>query len=235
MKTPPNSHWSTWSDAATRQEMMDEFYSNPLNKVIGKVGDTYDRYLEDPLRKLPRLGQIGGFAALNAGATWLGNQLPWVSEENQSNPLLAAAIATPMEILEFDHINRMKDKYGTTSTVEAKVMPMHDVTVNMASKMEGSNGSFDAFKGALKSGAKDFFQPYQDIYRKSNPFAKAAIMGSIVGGTAQLPISAYNSVMSLTGNKNLEINNDIGSAAAFGLGALAPLTMSLVNKARGKA
>ena len=234
MSTNKQPHWSTWSDAATRQEMMDEFYSNPLNKVIGKVGDTYDRYLEDPLRKLPRLGQIGGFAALNAGATWLGNQLPWVSEENQSNPLLAAAIATPMEILEFDYINKMKDKYGTASTVEAKLMPMHDAALNMANKMEGSDGSFDTFKGAAKSGVKEFFAPYQDIYRKSNPFAKAAIMGSIVGGTAQLPISAYNSVMSLTGNKQLEINNDIGSAAAFGLGAIAPLTMSLVNKARGK-
>ena len=230
MKTSPNPHWSTWSDAAARQAYLDE-NSNAFSKVLNKVTDTYDKYLEDPIRKLPRWGQIGGFAALNAGGAWLGNQMPWVSEENQANPLLAAAIATPYELLEFDHINHLKDKYGTTKTSEATAMPLYDAIEGGKQKFKGQSPSL---WDTAKYMAGDYFKPYQDIYRKSNPLMKAGIMGSIVGGTAQLPISAYNSVMSLTGNKQLEINNDIGSAAAFGLGALAPLTMSLVNKARGK-
>lgn len=218
----------------TREHFRNEMLShqnNWLSKAGNFVGDTYDKYLEDPLRKMPRWGQIAGFAGLNMAGTYLGNQMPWVSEENQANPLLAAAIATPMELLQFDYINAMKDKYKTTKTSEAMFENSIDLAYNMARSPANREKKLIPMIGTAIS---EFAEPFKDIYKRSNTLTKAGIMGSIVGSTAQLPISAYNSVMSLTGNKGAEINNDVGTAVGFGLGAIAPITMSLLNKARGK-
>lgn len=192
----------------------------------------YDKYIESPLMRVPTPVRWGALGALNAGSTMAYNAMPWVTEEEKSNPLLSAAMNTPAEVLAMEYTQGLKAKYNTNL---ADAMEMRDadlkrsIEAKWADKLNGRSPTgkevFLMVGDTMKEG---LVAPVRDIYSKSNPFMKAAIAGSTLAGLAQVPLLGYNLI------SPAKMNMDVGTGVAFGLGAFAPLTMSLVNKARGK-
>jgi hypothetical protein len=197
------------------------------------VYNFYDKYIESPLMKAPTPVRWGALGALNAGSTMAYNAMPWVTEEEKSNPLLSAAMSTPAEVLAMEYTQGLKSKYGT-NLADAMEMNQNELSQNLSRKWgEKLNGKNPTGRDTLAMTAdvikEGYVAPFRDIYNRSNPFMQAAVAGSAIAGLSQLPLMGYNLVFPA------KVNMDVGTGVAFGLGALAPLSMALVNKARGKA
>ena len=192
----------------------------------------YDKYIESPLMSMPSPLRWGALGALNAGSTALYNQTPWLTEEEKSNPLLSAAMNTPAEMIGLEYTQGLKAKYGG-NLGEAMERSQEDLAESLTqkwnAKLDGRQATGKDVWGMTMDTMKEgYVAPFRDIYNRSNPFMKAAVVGSAIAGAAQMPLLGYNLI------SPAKVNMDVGTASAFGLGAMVPLTMSLLNKARGK-
>lgn len=193
----------------------------------------YDKYIESPLMRAPTPVRWGALGALNAGSTMAYNAMPWVTEEEKSNPLLSAAMNTPAEVLMMEYTQGLKGQYGT-DLGSAMELDEDRLKQEFNAKYDPRYGGTKATWGDTPAMLKDtlmskYGEPFKGIYSRSNPFMKAGIAGSAAAMLAQVPLLGYNLI------SPAKVNMDVGTGVAFGLGALAPLSMALLNKARGKA